>query len=103
VGGGIGGGIYSIGGGVTEPRLLFQLQPEYSDDARKARAQGTVELMIVVQPDGSVEFREFVRRLGYGLDQKAVEAVRQWKFAPSTRDGKPVPVLVSVVVNFALR
>ena len=102
-GGGLGGGIFAVGGGVSEPRPIFQPQPEYSDDARKARAEGTVEMMIVVKADGTVEFEEFTRRLGFGLDQKASEAVRRWRFSPALRDGKPVNVRVTVVVNFALR
>jgi TonB family protein len=102
-GGGIGGGVYSIGGGVTAPTLLSQIQPEYSDDARKARIQGTVELLIVVQADGTVQFDNVQKSLGYGLDQKAMEAVRKWKFAPGKKDGKPVATYVSVLVNFSLR
>jgi TonB family protein len=102
-GGGFGGGIFNVGGGVSAPRVRFQPQPEYSDDARKARAQGTVELLIVVREDGTVDFQEVKKRLGYGLDQKAIEAVRKWRFDPGRRDGKPVATLVIVEVNFALR
>jgi TonB family protein len=102
-GGGFGGGIFSVGGGVSAPKPRYQPQPEYSDDARKARAQGTVELLIVVREDGSVDFQDVKKRLGYGLDQKAIEAVRKWKFEPGKRDGKPVATLVIVEVNFALR
>jgi TonB family protein len=102
-GGGIGGGVYQVGGGVTEPVLLAQIQPEYSDDGRKARIQGTVELLIVVNADGTVKFDTVRKSLGYGLDQKAMEAVKKWKFAPGKKDGKPVATYVSVVVNFSLR
>jgi periplasmic protein TonB len=102
-GGGIGGGAYAVGGGVSEPRILSQVQPEYSDDARKARMQGTVELLIIVRADGTVQFDSVRKSLGYGLDQKAIEAVKQWKFMPGRKDGRPVPVYVSVLVNFSLR
>jgi TonB family protein len=102
-GGGIGGGVFNVGGGVSEPVLLSQVQPEYSDDGRKARIQGTVELLIIVNPDGTVKFDNVRKSLGYGLDQKAIEAVRKWKFAAGKKDGKPVATYVSVLVNFSLR
>jgi TonB family protein len=102
-GGGIGGGAFSVGGGVSEPVPLSMQQPEYSDDGRKARVQGTVVLSIVVNADGTVRFDSVSRSLGYGLDQKAIEAVRRWKFVPGKKDGKPVPVRVEVLVNFSLR
>jgi TonB family protein len=102
-GGGIGGGAFSVGGGVSEPVPLSTPQPEYSDDGRKARVQGTVVLSIIVNPDGTVRFDNVTRSLGYGLDQKAIEAIRRWKFTPGKKDGKPVPVRVEVLVNFSLR
>lgn len=102
-GGGTGGAPYNIGGGVSQPVILSQPQPEYSDDARKARVEGTVELLIVVRTDGSVQVDSVRKNLGYGLDQKAIEAVRQWRFRPSRKDGQPVPVYVIVLVNFSLR
>jgi TonB family protein len=102
-GGGIGGGVFNVGGGVSEPILLTQIQPEYSDDGRKARIQGTVELLIVVNPDGTVKFDTVRKSLGYGLDQKAIDAVKKWKFVAGKKDGKPVATYVSVLVNFSLR
>ena len=102
-GGGTGDGVFQVGGGVSAPKIRFQPQPEYSDDARKARAQGTVELLIVVREDGTVDFQNVTKRLGYGLDQKAIDAVRKWRFEPGKKDGKPVPTQVVVEVNFALR
>jgi len=102
-GGGIGGGVFNVGGGVSEPVLLSQIQPEYSDDGRKARIQGTVELLIVVNADGTVKFDNVRKSLGYGLDQKAIEAVKKWKFVAGKKDGKPVATYVSVLVNFSLR
>ncbi|HET9219640.1 MAG TPA: energy transducer TonB [Terriglobia bacterium] len=102
-GGGMGGGAYNVGGGVTEPRLISQVQPEYSDDGRKARIQGTVEVLIIVNADGTVKVESVRKSLGYGLDQKAIDAVRKWKFAAGRKDGKPVATYVSVLINFSLR
>jgi len=102
-GGGIGGGVYNVGGGVSDPVPLSTAQPEYSDDGRKARIQGTVELLIIVNSDGTVKFDSVRKSLGYGLDQKAIDAVRKWRFVPSKKDGKPVASYVSVLVNFSLR
>jgi protein TonB len=102
-GGGVGGGVFSVGGGVSEPSPTFMPTPEYSDDGRKARVQGAVELLIVVKADGTVDFRDVRKSLGYGLDQKAIETVKKWKFLPGKKDGVPVATLVSVTVNFSLR
>jgi periplasmic protein TonB len=88
---------------VSAPVVLSQIQPEYSDDARKARVQGTVELVIVVNADGSVQVEKVQKSLGYGLDQRAIEAVRRWRFTPGKRDGQPVATYVEVLVNFSLR
>src|SRR3982751_3605052 len=81
-GGGVGGGVYRVGGGVTAPALLFKKEPEYSEEARKAKYQGTVLLYIEVDPSGKATNMKVVRSLGLGLDEKAMEAVRQWKFKP---------------------
>jgi TonB family protein len=102
-GGGTGGGVFSVGGGVSQPVLIAQVQPEYSDDGRKGRVQGTVELIIVVKADGSVQFDRVAKSLGYGLDQKAIDAVKKWRFIAGRKDGQPVATLVSVLVNFSLR
>jgi TonB family protein len=102
-GGGFGGGVFQVGGGVTEPVLLTPIQPQYSDDGRKARIQGTVELSIIVNADGTVRFESVRKSLGYGLDQSAIEAVKRAKFLPGKKDGKPVPTYVSIFVNFSLR
>jgi len=95
--------VFQIGGGVTEPRLLQEIRPDYSDDGRKARIQGTVELLIIVNADGTVKFENVRKSLGYGLDQKAIDAVRKWRFTPGKKDGKPVATYVSVLINFSLR
>jgi TonB family protein len=101
-GGGIGGGVYRVGGGVSAPRALFAPDPEYSDEARKAKFQGTVVLICVVGPDGRPHEIRVARSLGMGLDEKAMEAVRVWRFEPARKDGHPVAVEVSIEVNFRL-
>ena len=101
-GGGIGGGVFRIGGGVTSPRLLSKVEPEYSEEARKAKYQGTVMLAVEVWEDGIAHNIRVVRSLGLGLDEKAVEAVRKWRFLPGKKDGKPVRVAAQIQVSFRL-
>jgi periplasmic protein TonB len=102
-GGGFGGGVFAVGGGVSEPRPTYSPNPEYSDDARKGRIQGTVELLVIVKADGTVDIQNVSKALGYGLDQKAIDAVKTWRFTPGRKDGLPVATLVSISVNFSLR
>jgi protein TonB len=101
-GGGVGGGVYRVGGGVTAPIVLSKKDPEYSEEARKAKYQGTVLLSIEVSPSGLASNIRVVRSLGLGLDEKAIEAVKQWKFKPGYKDGKPVTVAATIEVNFRL-
>ena len=101
-GGGFGGGAFRIGGGVSAPVPIFKVEPEYSEEARKAKFQGTVLLAIVVDESGQTGNVRVVRALGMGLDEKAMEAVRKWRFKPGYKDGKPVSVLANVEVNFRL-
>jgi TonB family protein len=101
-GGGIGGGIYRVGGGVSAPRALYAPDPEYSEEARKAKYQGTVVLWVVVGADGRPRDIRIARSVGMGLDEKAIEAVRQWRFEPARRDGTPVAVQINVEVSFRL-
>ncbi len=101
-GGGMGGGAYRIGGGVSPPAIIFKVEPEYSEEARKAKFQGTVLLFVVVDEKGNPRDIKIIRPLGLGLDQKAVEAVEKWKFSPGKKDGKPVPVQAQIEVNFRL-
>src|SRR5437588_9690292 len=101
-GGGVGGGPYRVGGGVSAPRIIYQPDPEYSEEARKAKYQGTVILWVVVGPDGKVHDVRIARSLGLGLDEKAMEAVRTWKFDPARKDGQAVAVGVNIEVNFHL-
>ncbi len=101
-GGGYGGGLFRVGGGVSAPKALFTPDPEYSEEARKAKYQGVVVLWLVVDQNGRPQQVKIARSLGLGLDQKAIEAVRQWKFEPALKDGKPVAVQINVEVNFRL-
>jgi len=101
-GGGVGGGVFRVGGGVSAPALLYKKEPEYSEEARKAKYQGTVLLYIEVDPSGRATNIKVQRSLGLGLDEKAIEAVKQWKFKPGYKDGKPVTVAATIEVNFRL-
>jgi TonB family protein len=101
-GGGAGGGVFRIGGGVSRPELVYRVEPEYSDEARKAKFQGTVVLYVVVDSKGFARDIKVIRPLGLGLDQKAIEAVQKWKFRPGMKDGKAVNVEAQIEVNFRL-
>ena len=82
--------------------MLSKVEPEYSEEARKAKWQGTVVLQIVVDEHGLPKDMKVMRQLGLGLDQKAMEAVGKWRFKPGMKDGKPVPVIATIEVNFRL-
>ena len=101
--GGCCGGVFQIGGGITAPILINEVLPEYSEEARKVRFQGTVVLNTIVREDGSVQVMNIVRGIGFGLDQNAINAVLQWKFKPARRNGKPVAAYLNVEVSFNLR
>jgi protein TonB len=102
-GGGHGGGVYGAGSGVEPPRLLAEVKPDYTEDARRRGIEGDVVMEIVVRRDGSVGDVRILQGLGAGLDQQAASAVRRWRFAPATRRGTPVDVMVEVAVEFKLR
>jgi protein TonB len=102
MGGGFGGGVYRVGGGVSAPRTIFAPDPEYSDEARKAKYQGTVILWVIIGTDGRPRELKVARSLGMGLDQKALEAVRNWRFEPAMKDDQPVAVQVNIEINFRL-
>lgn len=101
-GGGVGGGVFRVGGGVSAPMLIYKVEPEYSEEARKAKYQGTVVLYVEVDPNGRARNLQVVRSLGLGLDEKAIEAVMKWKFRPGMKDGRPVTVAATIEVNFRL-
>lgn len=102
-GGGTGGGPYRPGSGITPPRLLREVKPDYTEDARQRGVEGEVVMEIVVRRDGSVGDVRLIKGLGYGLNDRAMAAVRQWRFTPAQRRGAPVDVLVEVAVEFKLR
>ncbi len=98
-----GGGLAQVGGRVSAPVPLFQPEAEFSDEARRAKYQGVCLVGLIVDAQGNPQNVHIVRALGMGLDEKAMEAVRKYKFKPAMRDGKtPVPVYVNVEVNFRL-
>jgi TonB family protein len=95
-------GLVHRGRGVTPPQLLYKVEPEFSEDARKAKHQGLVVLSIVVDASGNVRNIRVLQQLGLGLDEKAIEAVSRWRFQPGLFDGKPVATEATVQVNFQL-
>jgi protein TonB len=101
-GGGIGGGVFKVGGGISAPQAISTPDPEYTEEARRAKSQGTCILWLIVDAEGHPRDIRVVRGLGFGLDTKAIEAVRQWRFQPAMKDGKPVNVQISVEVGFRL-
>jgi TonB family protein len=98
-------GVYAPGQGVLAPRILKEVAPKYTDEARDARIQGTVTLEIVVLKDGTVGDVKVTKSLDtvHGLDEQAVKAIKQWVFEPGQKDGKPVPVRVVVEMTFTLK
>ena len=101
-GGGIGGVVYRAGGGVTNPIAIYHPEPEYSDDARRAKLQGYVLLEMVVDENGRPRDIRVVQSLGLGLDEEAMKTLAKWRFKPGTKDGKPVPVVATASVGFHL-
>jgi len=94
--------VYPVGGAITPPEPVYQPEPEFSEEARKKKVSGTVTLEFVVTSKGEVVDIRAMNSLGSGLDEKAIEAVRHWKFKPATKDGKPVSVLTAVEIDFSL-
>jgi protein TonB len=101
-GGGIGGGVFRIGKGVTPPRVIYQTDPEFSEEARKAKYQGTCVLGLIVDSNGRPTAIRVINALGMGLDEKAIESVKNWKFEPGKKDGHDVAVEIAVEVDFHL-
>ena len=102
-GGGIGGGVFRVGGGVSAPSIVYRVEPTYSEEARKAKYQGVVVLSAIVRKDGTIEILKVVRGLGLGLDENAIQALKQWKFRPGMKNGVAVDVALNIEVNFSLR
>ena len=89
--------------GVTAPKAIYHPDPEYTDRARRKKISGSVVLSIVVTPEGTVRDAKVTTSLDKDLDQQALNAVNTWKFEPATKDGKPVPVRISVEMTFRIR
>ncbi len=94
--------IYQVGNGVSPPRLVKKVEPQYSGEARKARLEGTVLLRVVIGADGKARDFQVRRSLGLGLDENAIAAVSGWEFSPGVKDGQPVNVQAQIEVNFRL-
>jgi TonB family protein len=101
-GGGTGGGVFRVGAGVSPPVPIYQPEPEFSEEARKAKYQGVCTLGLVVGTDGRPTNIRVLSSLGMGLDEKAIEAVKNWKFEPGKKDGHAVATEIAVEVEFHL-
>jgi TonB family protein len=93
-------GAYRVGGGVTAPKATYAPDPAYPDEARRAKYQACVVLWLVVDAEGSPRQIRVQQAAGMGLDEKAIDAVQQWRFEPATKNGQPVPVMINVEINF---
>ena len=101
-GGNTGGGPKRIGGGVSAPQVIYQVEPEFSEEARKAKVAGNVLVNLWVDTNGNPSHVRVLRGVGMGLDEKAIEAVKQYKFRPAMENGKPVLVELNIEVNFQI-
>jgi TonB family protein len=97
------GGVFKVGNGVSAPRVIARVDPDYSAEAQDAKVEGTVLLSVVIESDGLAHDINVVKKLGSGLDEKAVEAVLKWKFQPGMKDGVAVAVRAQIEVNFRLK
>ena len=95
-------GVHRVGNGTTAPKLLQKVEPAYTEEARAEKIAGTVLLHVVIDVNGLATDIKLLKGVGFGLDEKAVEAINQWKFQPGTQDGVPVPVEATIEVNFRL-
>ena len=95
-------GTYHLGDSVTPPTVIQRFEPQYTEEARKARYEGTVVLEVIIRKDGTVDVQRIVRSLGFGLDENAIQALKQWRFRPGMRNGVPVDVSLNITVTFSL-
>jgi protein TonB len=100
---GMGGGPYRPGSGITPPSIQREVKPIYSEEGRRRGVEGDVVMEVVVRADGTIGAVRVLQGLGFGLDQRAADAVRQWRFSPARRFGTPVDVMVEIAVEFRLR
>lgn len=99
---GTGGGVYQVGNGVLAPKVIYSVDPEFSEEARKAKFSGNVLVEMIIDEKGIPTHVHVLRGVGMGLDDKAVEAARQYRFKPAMKDGKPVKVAIQMDVNFQI-
>ena len=95
--------VYKPGDGVSAPILVKEVKPQYNPEAKQAKIEGSVTLECVVETDGAVGDVHVTKSLDPGLDREAIKAAKQWRFEPGTKDGKPVPVLITIEMTFTLR
>jgi protein TonB len=94
---------YMVGGSVSPPQVVSKKEPEYTPEALAARREGEARIALVITTEGlPSDIHEIGQPLGYGLDEKAVEAVQQWRFRPGEKSGRPVPVRMQIELNFHL-
>ena len=101
-GSGYGGGLMSVGGGVSPPQVIHSVEPEFTEEARRANYQGNVSIRLIVDSQGNPQDVRLASHLGMGLEEKAVEAVRQYRFRPAMYQGHPVSVQIVIDVDFHL-
>ena len=97
------GDVLQVGGGVTAPEKIFAPQPRYTEEARQGRVQGVVILQAIIDSVGNVSQVQVMKGLPLGLDESALETVRQWRFKPATLEGKPVAVYLNLLISFSLQ
>jgi len=91
-----------MGPGMSAPMLIHKVEPQYTEEARLAKYQGTVVVSTVIGTDGAAQSMRVIRGLGLGLDEQALKAIAQWKFKPAAKEGEPIPVQATIEVNFRL-
>ena len=101
--GGYGGGLMNVGGGVSAPRVIHSVEPQFTPEARQADLQGVVGIQLIVDSQGNPQNATVVRHLGMGLDERALAAVRQYKFSPAMYQGHAVAVQMIITVEFRLQ
>jgi TonB family protein len=87
---------------VIAPKVLYKVDPNYTQEARDAKIEGTVVVDVEVHPDGKAHNLKVERTLDPGLDQKALDAISAWRFQPATKNGKPIAVEATIEINFKL-
>ncbi len=101
-GGNLGGRLRSVGGGVSAPEVLFAAEPVFSEEARKSKVGGIVKVYLVVDTNGRPTHERVIQGIGMGLDERALEAVRQYRFKPAMENGRPVAVEMNIEVTFTI-